>query len=108
MTVKHTKTGKIYQMIIKHTQWQPNIPNCLKYSKWPQNESTNPIARPSKIYPNLDFWFENISSGNHALSIKYFVVVVTACLLHLEKCDNAFPLISLRRGFSLDIRRCYL
>jgi hypothetical protein len=22
------------------------------------------IARPSKIYQNLDFWFENIPSGN--------------------------------------------
>jgi hypothetical protein len=22
------------------------------------------IARPSKIYPNWDFWFENIPSGN--------------------------------------------
>jgi hypothetical protein len=24
------------------------------------------IARPSKIYPNRDFWFENIPSGNPA------------------------------------------
>jgi hypothetical protein len=24
------------------------------------------IARPSKIYPNLDFWFENKPSGNPA------------------------------------------
>jgi hypothetical protein len=26
--------------------------------------TNNFIARPSKIYPNLDFWFENIPSGN--------------------------------------------
>jgi hypothetical protein len=26
--------------------------------------STVFIARPSKIYPNLDFWFETIPSGN--------------------------------------------
>jgi hypothetical protein len=25
--------------------------------------STSSIARPSKIYPILDFWFENIPSG---------------------------------------------
>jgi hypothetical protein len=24
------------------------------------------IPRPSKIYPNLDFWFENTPSGNPA------------------------------------------
>jgi hypothetical protein len=24
------------------------------------------ISRPSKIYPNWDFWFENIPSGNPA------------------------------------------
>jgi hypothetical protein len=27
---------------------------------------TSSIARPSKIYPNLDFWFENKPSGNPA------------------------------------------
>jgi hypothetical protein len=26
--------------------------------------STSSVARPSKIYPNLDFWFENKPSGN--------------------------------------------
>jgi hypothetical protein len=25
---------------------------------------TSSIARPSKIYPKWDFWFENITSGN--------------------------------------------
>jgi hypothetical protein len=28
------------------------------------NIPTFTIQRPSKIYTNLDFWFENISSGN--------------------------------------------
>jgi hypothetical protein len=28
---------------------------------------TYSIARPSKIYPNKDFWFENIPSGNTGL-----------------------------------------
>jgi hypothetical protein len=25
---------------------------------------TSSIARPSKICPNMDFWFENMPSGN--------------------------------------------
>jgi hypothetical protein len=28
------------------------------------------ITRPSKIYPNGDFWFEKISSGNPGLHTK--------------------------------------
>jgi hypothetical protein len=43
-----------------------------KYAKWPQNMPnshkiyipTSSIARPSKIYPDWDFWLENMSSGN--------------------------------------------
>jgi hypothetical protein len=34
------------------------------YSKWPKNFQTFSIPRPSKIYPNCDFWFENVPSGN--------------------------------------------
>jgi hypothetical protein len=30
---------------------------------------TSTIARPSKIYPNWDFWFENISSGITGVSL---------------------------------------
>jgi hypothetical protein len=50
---KYTKTGenilkghKIFQM-------------ALKLIKWPLNIPTSSVARPSKIYPNCDFWFEN-------------------------------------------------
>jgi hypothetical protein len=53
-----TKTGK-------------NVPNghkisqmSVKYSKWPLNISTFSNLRPSKIYPNWDFWFEKKPSGN--------------------------------------------
>jgi hypothetical protein len=35
-----------------------------KLTKWPLNIPTSSIARPSKIYPNWSFWFENIPSGN--------------------------------------------
>jgi hypothetical protein len=33
------------------------------------NKPTSSSARPSKIYPNLDFWFENKPSGNPVLHI---------------------------------------
>jgi hypothetical protein len=39
---------------------------AVKYSKWPYNKSTFSISRPSKKYPNWDFWFENIPPGNPA------------------------------------------
>jgi hypothetical protein len=60
-----------------------NIPNnqqiyqmaiylCMYYTKCPWNRPnrhkicilTASITTPSKIYPNLDFWFENTPSGN--------------------------------------------
>jgi hypothetical protein len=38
------------------------------------------IARPSKNYPNLDFWFENIPSGNPGLeSTTHDCVTVKQC-----------------------------
>jgi hypothetical protein len=38
------------------------------YSKWPKNIPNFSIPRPSKIYPNWDFWFESKPSGNPAFS----------------------------------------
>jgi hypothetical protein len=35
-----------------------------KITKWPHNIPTSSIARPSKICPNWDFWFENKPPGN--------------------------------------------
>jgi hypothetical protein len=40
---------------------------------------TSSIARPSKIYPNWDFWFENKPSGNPGGKVvcpKVLVIVV--------------------------------
>jgi hypothetical protein len=37
---------------------------ATKYSKWSWNITTFSISRPSKFYPNWDFWFENKPSGN--------------------------------------------
>jgi hypothetical protein len=42
-------------MAVKYIKWTCYIGNVIP---------TFSIARPSKIYPNLDFWFENIPSGN--------------------------------------------
>jgi hypothetical protein len=60
------KRGKIYQITT-------TLPNCHKiyqmtvaYFKWPKNIPAFSILRPSKIYPNWDFWFENKPSGNPA------------------------------------------
>jgi hypothetical protein len=36
----------------------------VKYSKWPYNFPTFAILSPFKIYPNWDFWFQNIPPGN--------------------------------------------
>jgi hypothetical protein len=41
--------------------------SCTMYQNWPQNIPTLSILRPSKIYPNWYFWFENLSSGKPAL-----------------------------------------
>jgi hypothetical protein len=64
-------TGTWYQNRKKWTKWAPNVPNChkispmsAKYSKRPQNIFTFSNQRPSKIYPNWDFWFQNKPSGN--------------------------------------------
>jgi hypothetical protein len=57
----------------KYTKWPQTIPNdhklyqmALKLSKWSLNIPTFSIPRPSKIYPDWDFWFENKLSGNPA------------------------------------------
>jgi hypothetical protein len=49
----------MYQMVIKSQM-------VIKCSKWQLNISTVLNVRPSKIYPNWDFWFENKPSGNPA------------------------------------------
>jgi hypothetical protein len=62
-------------MATKYTKWPQNMytiwPQNM-YTKWPQNipniqkvqQSISSIASPSKIYPNYDFWFETMPSGN--------------------------------------------
>jgi hypothetical protein len=51
------KRGKRYQIVTK-------LPNCHKIYQMPIENTNFFIPRPSKITANLDFWFENIPSGN--------------------------------------------
>jgi hypothetical protein len=44
-------------------------------------------AKPSKIYPNLDFWFENKPSGNPASSAAY--LDNCGCVLQVRLFCNA-------------------
>jgi hypothetical protein len=66
--VQHIKWGKIYRKTIKYTKWTQNIPNDHKIDHMATNIPTFSIARPSKIYPNWTFGFENMPSGNPVVS----------------------------------------
>jgi hypothetical protein len=43
---------------------------AIKCTKWSYNLPTYSILRPSKIYQNWDFWFENVPFGNPGLNCK--------------------------------------
>jgi hypothetical protein len=55
----HIFLGTIYPNGGKYTKWTWNISNGRKI-----DQMVFSIARPSKIDPNWDFWFENKPSGN--------------------------------------------
>jgi hypothetical protein len=64
----------IHQNREKYTKLPLKLPSGHKmyqmaiiYLKWPTNLTTFSIPGLFKIYPNLDFWFENKPSGNHGL-----------------------------------------
>jgi hypothetical protein len=62
----------------KYTKLPQNIPNDYKMAvkevhKCPLNIPTSAIVRPSKIYPNCDFWSENkpsVTMVEKCLTIK--------------------------------------
>jgi hypothetical protein len=58
---------KIFKMATKYTKWPQNIPNGHKIYQMATKYIKYTIARPSKFYPNWDFWFENMPSGNPGL-----------------------------------------
>jgi hypothetical protein len=59
----------------KYTKGPHNVPNGHKITNWPQNMPTSSITGPSKIYPNWDFWYENIPSGNPARHTYVFLTL---------------------------------
>jgi cytidylate kinase len=59
--VQNTKTGKIYRITTNYTKY----PQSTTKDRKSVYKIIQPLsARPSKIYPNLDFWFENKPSAN--------------------------------------------
>jgi hypothetical protein len=68
LTQNVSNDHKIYQMV-------------EKYFKWPENIPTLSNLRPSKIYPNWNFLFENKPSGNHGVD-------PILRLLNLQPQDN--------------------
>jgi hypothetical protein len=61
------KRGKIYQITIKCTKLPQDIPKCCQIFQMDINY-TNSFH--SKALQNLDFWFENIPSGNPAYNLS--------------------------------------
>jgi hypothetical protein len=60
MAINIPNGNKIYQMAIKYTKWPQNIPNGNKIDEMSINFTKSFTARHFKVYPNRDFWFENI------------------------------------------------
>jgi hypothetical protein len=52
---------KRYQMTTKYYKWKHNITDCYKNAQMPRNRYMQKfsIPRPTKIYQNWYFWFEN-------------------------------------------------
>jgi hypothetical protein len=64
--VQLTKTGKNIPNDQRICQKEKKIyiPLCRKGDKMTIKIPTSSFAMLSKIYPNRDFWFENLPSGN--------------------------------------------
>jgi hypothetical protein len=74
--------GAIDQNGKKITKWRRTITSgrepyqkVVKRSEWPLNIPTMTIPRLFKTFPNWDFWFENIPSGNP--DFKFFASLET-------------------------------
>jgi hypothetical protein len=67
---KCSKTGKMFQNGKSVPQNVPNNHKMYKMAVCMYNIPPSSIARPSKIYPNWYFWFENMPSGNPGYLFK--------------------------------------
>jgi hypothetical protein len=65
------------------------------YSKWPKEIPTFYIPKPSENFPNWDFGFGNIASGNPAVRAVFFAPF---CLLKNECSLGASPQLKLRNS----------
>jgi hypothetical protein len=59
---KIPKWGKLYQITTKLLNDHKIYQWAVIYSKMAKEYTTFSIPRPSKIYPNWDFWFDNIGT----------------------------------------------
>jgi hypothetical protein len=82
------KTEKMYQININCTEWTEHIPNARKILQMAiKYRWTFSNQRPSKIYPNWDFWFEIKPSGNPVLSsVSNFLSFVHTYVVCLWQC----------------------
>jgi hypothetical protein len=71
--VQKYQIGKKYQITLINT-------------KWPQNIPPSSITRPSKIYPNWDFWSEKIASSMPKTGLKQFRKNMNVAFLKVKNC----------------------
>jgi hypothetical protein len=103
---KHSKTEKIYQFTINCTKRlyiHKLYQMAVKYSKLSSNVTIFSIPRPSKFYPNWDFWFENKSSGNPGRNFRadFFDAVPMQNGLSFTLKDFFRPLCTHHNNFEL-------
>jgi hypothetical protein len=68
-----------------------NYQMALIYSKWPWIIQTFFIPRPSKNYPNSDFWFEKIPSDNPAIGCWFTFGIFWNLTKQSRFFGNFFP-----------------
>jgi hypothetical protein len=90
--------GEIYQCATKLPNGHKIYHITLIYSKWQLHIPTFSIPWPPKIYPNWDFWFEKLPSGNPEAVHKVFMLQTTfqpeRPHMHVQVC---FPSLVLCR-----------
>jgi hypothetical protein len=62
--IQYTKMGENIPNYKNFTEWSQNIPNAQKIFQMTRKYTNISNLRTSNIYPNWDFWSENIPSGN--------------------------------------------
>jgi hypothetical protein len=71
---------------------------AIKYTKT-KNIPTASIARPSQIYPNLDFWFENV--------VSYYLATLHPMRIALTRKNRAKATIDTSQSSELEFLRLF-